>query len=110
MSINQELIAKVKEAASAEEILALAEENGVEMNENGAKELFERIHATGELSDDELEGAAGGCGYKAKPGDPSSHCWNGKFVSRIQTLKFGSGKCIDCIYLDFNLPNFCKKG
>ena len=110
MNIDQELIAKVKKAASAEEILDLAGENGVEMNENGAKELFERIHASGELSDDELEGAAGGCGYKAKPGDPSSHCWNGKFVSRIPTAKLGSGKCIDCIYLDFNLPNFCKKG
>ena len=45
MDINQELIAKAKEAASAEEIIALVKENGMEMDEDSAKELFERIHA-----------------------------------------------------------------
>ena len=111
MNMNQELIAKVKKAASAEEILALAEENGVEMDENGAKELFERINATGELSDDELDSAAGGGCYTEKPGDITSNCWNGKFVPRLPSLpsrRFVSAKCLDCLYWDTNYPNCCK--
>ena len=108
MNMNQELIAKVKKAASAEEILALAEENGVEMDENGAKELFERINATGELSDDELDSAAGGGCHTKKPGDITSYCWNGKFVPRLPTRGLGSGKCLDCLYWDSNYPNCCK--
>lgn len=60
MNINNELIAKAKEAASAEELLALAKENNVEITEDEAKEYYDRLHATGELSDDELENAAGG--------------------------------------------------
>ena len=61
--MNEELIAKAKEAKSAEELLALAGENGVEMTEENAKALFERLQSAGELADNELDSVSGGgCG------------------------------------------------
>ena len=57
---KEELIAKLKEAKSADEILVLAKENGVELSEEKAKELFAELNASGELSDDDLDKVAGG--------------------------------------------------
>ena len=59
--MNEEMIIKAKEAKSVEELIALARENGVELNEEDAKMYFEQLNAKkGELSDDELEDVAGG--------------------------------------------------
>ena len=59
--MNEEIIKKAKEAKTAEELLALAKENSIELTEDQARELFDRLHpATGELSDDELDNVAGG--------------------------------------------------
>lgn len=57
-----ELIKKAKSASSTEELLKIAQENGMqEFTEENAKAYFEAMHKSGELSDDELESAAGGC-------------------------------------------------
>ena len=59
--LNEEMITKAKEAKSVEELIALAKENGVELNEEDAKMYFEQLNAKkGELSDDELDAVAGG--------------------------------------------------
>ena len=59
--MNEEMIAKAKEAKSVEELMALAKENGVELNEEDAKMYFEQLNAKkGELPDDELDCVAGG--------------------------------------------------
>lgn len=63
--MNSELMRKATAAGSAEELLAFAKENNVEMTEEGAKELFDRLHTSGELADDELDSVAGGCAYNA---------------------------------------------
>ena len=60
-NITPELIAKAKTAKSAEELLALAKENNVELTEEEAKTYFEQLNANGAVSDDELELVAGGC-------------------------------------------------
>ena len=62
--MKEELIQKAKEAKSAEELLALARENSIELTEEQAKACFARLHpAAGELTDDELDAVAGGgCG------------------------------------------------
>lgn len=69
---TSELIEKAKQAKSAEEILALAKENGIEMTDEAAKAHFERLHNSGEISDEELDNVSGGgcstcycarCGY-----------------------------------------------
>ena len=59
--MNEEMIAKAKEAKSVEELITLAKENGVELNEEDAKLCFEQLNAKkGELSDDELSDVSGG--------------------------------------------------
>ena len=55
---KEELITKLKGAKSADEILALAKESGIELDEEN--ELFAELNASGELSDDDLDKVAGG--------------------------------------------------
>ena len=61
-SQSKGLIEKAREAGSPEELMALVEEDGLKISEEQAKEYYERIHAAGELSDDELDSVNGGCG------------------------------------------------
>ena len=58
-NLTPELIAKAKTAKSAEELLALAKDNNVELTEEEAKTYFEQLNANS-LDDDLLEGVAGG--------------------------------------------------
>lgn len=59
--ITQEMIERAKQAASAEELLAVAKENGVELTTEDAQKYFEMWHTSAELSDEELDNVAGGC-------------------------------------------------
>lgn len=58
--LTPELMEKAKAAKSAEELLSLAKENGIELAAEQANAYFERINASGELNDEELENVAGG--------------------------------------------------
>ena len=62
--MNEEMIAKAREAKSVEELLELAKASNVELSEEQAKEYFAKLNPTkGELSDDELDDVSGGgCG------------------------------------------------
>lgn len=57
-----ELIEKAKRAKSAEELITLAKENGFDLTEDEAKDRFEKLNASGVLSDNELNSVSGGCG------------------------------------------------
>ena len=65
------MIEKAKVAKSAEELLALAKENNVEMTADEAATYFAQLNPkSGELSDDDLDNVAGGaCGSGVKVGD-----------------------------------------
>ena len=64
MAINNEIMAKAKEAKSVEELMALAKENGMEMTEESANTYWGQLHpASGELSDEELDNVSGGGCY-----------------------------------------------
>ena len=57
--MEKELITKAKETKTVEELMALAKENGIELNEEDAKTYFSYLHPkTGELSDEELDNVA----------------------------------------------------
>ena len=56
------LIEKAKQAKSAGELLAIAKKNGFELTEDEAKNYFEKLNASGALSDEELDNVSGGCG------------------------------------------------
>ena len=63
MEMNEELLAKAKEAKNPDELMSLAKENGIELTEESAKAYFNKLHPkTGELSDSELDNVSGGCG------------------------------------------------
>ena len=62
MNITQEQTKKAMNAKSAEEILAIAKAEGIEMTEDEAKRVFTVLHKEGSLSDDELDAIAGGKG------------------------------------------------
>ena len=56
----EHLIQKAKEAKSADELIAIAKENGVELSAEEAKNYFEQLNTSRELSDDELDNVSGG--------------------------------------------------
>lgn len=67
MNITKELLEKAKTAKTAEELLELAKAENIELTEEQAKEYFATIHASGELSDEELDNVSGGCGRDYEP-------------------------------------------
>ena len=56
----KELLEKLKAAKSAEELIEMAKANGVEIATDKAEELFAKLNADGEISDDDVENIAGG--------------------------------------------------
>lgn len=66
-NISPELIAKVRAAKSAEELLELAKAAGVELTEAEAKTCLDQLHTSGALSDDELDAVTGGWSCHGEP-------------------------------------------
>ena len=70
MNISKELLEKAKQAKTAEELIEMAKEENIELTEEQAAKAFAELNKAGELSDEELENAAGGgCGDSNKSGD-----------------------------------------
>ena len=61
MNITKELFEKAKTAKSAEELLAMAKAENIELSAEEAEKAFAELNKTGELSDEELNNVAGGC-------------------------------------------------
>ncbi len=80
--MNEELIAKARQASSSEEIMKIAEENDIEMCKEEAEMIYKQLHTSGEVSDEELESVAGG-GCKGSGGltivTSACKCFNGQF-------------------------------
>lgn len=60
MNVSKELLEKAKAAKSAEELLALAKAENIEISAEEAAKAFAELNKTGELSDEELDNVAGG--------------------------------------------------
>ena len=70
MKFTDEMLEKAKTANTAEELLAMAKAENIDMTEEQAAKAFAELNKAGELSDEELENAAGGgCGDSNKSGD-----------------------------------------
>lgn len=64
-NLTPELISKAKTAKSAEELIKIAEGEGVKLEEKDAALFFAKLNQSEiELADEELEAVAGGCGEK----------------------------------------------
>ena len=103
-NITPEIIAKAKAAASADELLAIAKENGVELTLDEAKTYFDQISASGEVADEELDLVAGGCGTTFANGErvrlKYKRCSDCKSDIGIYYLHTAAGhvsiKCVNC--------------
>ena len=89
-----EIIEKAKAARSAEELLALAKENNVEMTEDEAKTYFVQLNPkSGELDDDDLDNVAGGACQSNSSGrtvvSSGCACFNGQFEHVCQNPSAG---------------------
>ena len=61
--MNNEILEKARAAKTPEELLQMAREAGIaELTEENAKAYFDMLHNGGEMSDEELDVSAGGCG------------------------------------------------
>ena len=67
MKFTDEMLEKAKTAKSAEELLAMAKAEKVELTEEEAAKAFAELNKTGELSDEELDNVSGGCGRDYEP-------------------------------------------
>ncbi|MGN0813934.1 MAG: hypothetical protein ACI4MH_01725 [Candidatus Coproplasma sp.] len=67
MNLSTELIEKAKGAKSAEELLEMAKADNMELSAEQAEKAFAELHKSGELSDEELDNVAGGCGGGDEP-------------------------------------------
>ena len=70
MNVSKELLEKAKQAKTAEELLAIAKAEKVELTAEEAAKAFAELNKTGEISDEELDNVAGGCGDPETPGEP----------------------------------------
>ena len=61
MKYSKELIEKAKTAKTAEELLAMAKAENIELSAEEAEKAFAELNKTGEISDEELNNVAGGC-------------------------------------------------
>ena len=63
MNISKELLEKAKAAKTAEELLAMARKENIDMTEEEAAKAFAELQKNGELADEELDNVSGGgCG------------------------------------------------
>ena len=62
MKLTKEQIAKARAAKSADELIGLASEYGIEMSVENIKAQFDAMHCDRALSDTELDNVSGGCG------------------------------------------------
>ena len=60
MKFSNEMIEKAKTAKTAEELLAMAKAENIEISAEEAAKAFAELNKTGELSDEELDNVAGG--------------------------------------------------
>ena len=100
--MKPEMIEKAKAAKSAEELLALAKESGVEMTADEAKTYFAQLGPkSGELSDDELDSVAGGACSRNLPYGTLVRVTSGKTCrscgTNIGVLEMGHGGFSDII-------------
>lgn len=96
--LSPEIIEKLKDAQSAEELIVLAKEYGVVLSNEAAEAQFAELHAKqGELSDDELDNVSGGgCGeYHYCPVCGAEPLWSSNGDGGVNIRCPGCGAILD---------------
>lgn len=105
-NFTPETVEKAKAAGSADELIAIAKQNGIELSEGEAKIYYSQLHpVSGEVSDDELENVAGG-GCKSSSGKTvvtsGCECFTGCYQSILKRSSSG-WKSVDDVVRKDNL-------
>lgn len=116
MKVTNEQLVKAKTAKSAEELLALAKEAGIELTAEQAKEKFDILHSEGELADEELDNVAGGSSCingRSYSDDPPYYlittCGNQcDKIKLIDQDSWSGWSCQNCEYHIGTVPMYCK--
>lgn len=117
--ITPELMAQAEKTESVQELIALAVENGVELDEEQAQIWFGRFHGnTGELSDEELANVSGGGCYTADGYLKTTIGYKCEYYEEDPKADMGvKGTCFCCKYWDakgasqmicFGQPGICR--
>ncbi len=82
--MDRELLEKAKKTKSADDLILLAEANGISLNKEEADSYFLALHKNGEITDDELDSVSGGCsttidGRSYTVVTSFSNCFTGEF-------------------------------
>ena len=67
MNVSKELLEKAKTAKKAEELIEMAKAENIELSAEQAAKALAQLNRNGELSDEELDNVAGGCGSGDEP-------------------------------------------
>lgn len=110
MSFTNEQMTKAKSAKTAEELLATAKENGIEMTADEAAKYFAEFHKQGELADEELDNVYGGCVLDPTPLELERSDVNGCPTVRSTEVRpcgwDGNTMCGDCEYFKYCVTDF----
>lgn len=103
--MNEELVMKAKAVKSAEELMALAKENGMELTEEEASAYLGQLNKSGELSDEELDSVSGGgCGRGSdllQDGYQCPQCGSSQVIlCSVSPGKTALFSCKDCGFID----------
>ena len=61
--MSEEILAKARKARSPDELFKMVKDSGFDgFTEENARGYFDLLHQSGEIADEELESAVGGCG------------------------------------------------
>lgn len=91
MQFSREMIAKAKQAKSAEELLAMAKAENFPMTEEESQFFFDALNRQGEISDDELDAVAG-AGKSKQPENTTPK----PLYSKGQYVSWGNARCEIC--------------
>ena len=67
MKLSKELLEKAQTAKSPEELIQMAKTENIDLSAEEAAKAFAELHKSGEISDEELDNVAGGCGEEEIP-------------------------------------------
>ena len=112
MKMNGDLLEKAKNAKSAEELVKLAKENGIELTAEEAKSYFAKLNVKeGELADDELDNVAGGrkCGTIYCDGRPVVTALNSCEYYKKRDGLANDGYCASCHWCEGCLVCWCPE-
>ena len=106
MKLTQEMMEKARAAKTAEDLLLLANENGISITAQEADIYLAQLHPTdGELADNELDDVSGGLVQLVNPSSENRQCFHDGTVCQHcgQTEKYQVLRCIVEAAADCNL-------